>query len=60
MRTTGIKAFMFGGAWVAQPVELRTLDFSLGRDLTALGSNPTLGSTRWGWSLLRILSLPLP
>ena len=42
-------------AWVAQSVECLILDFSSGNDLKAVGWSP-----HSAWSLLKILSLPLP
>jgi len=38
------------GAWVAQLVERRTLDFGSGRGLGVVGSGPALGSVLSGES----------
>ena len=50
------------GPWVARSVERPTLGFGSGHDLTVwfVGSSPALGSALTLWSLLGILSLPLP
>ena len=48
------------GTWVAQSVERPTLDFGSGHDLTVIRSSPASGSVLTAWSLLGILSLPLP
>ena len=47
------------GAWVAQSVKRRTLDFGSGHDLRAIRSSPVLGSAL-GIGHAKILSLPLP
>ena len=45
---------------MAQLVKRLVLDFGSGRDLMVHGSSPALGSVLAVWSLLGILSLPLP
>ena len=45
---------------MAQSVDHLTLNFGSGHDLTGLEMDPELGSELTGWSLLGILSLPLP
>ena len=47
-----------GVGW-AQSVKCLTLDFGSGRDLTVVGSSPTLGSALTVWSLLGVYSLSL-
>ena len=47
------------GAWVAQSVKRRTLDFGSGHDLRAMRSSPVFGSAL-GIGHAKILSLPLP
>ena len=48
------------GVWVAQLVKHPTFDFGSGHDLTVREIEPRISSVLTVWSLLGILTLPLP
>ena len=51
-----IKTRQERGPWVVQSVKRLTLDFSSGHDLMVDETEPRVGLTLTGWSLLMILS----